>query len=257
VLVASPPDVHERLGLPAPQNPHALAKDAEAALLRDLSRSAPPDESVAILRVLAARGSADAHLVGLADRGDFDLVVVGQRRRSILEQLWAGSIARGVLRASPVSVACVPPGVGAPKPAFRAPRVVLVGADFSEVGDRALAQAMGMVAEGGTIHLAHVLAVVAGSDSDARRAREQAWYALSRLIGDDALAAREASLEHHVLDGAPAEQLLTLAERIGADLIVLGARSRSMVSRAMLGSVAQSVTEGAKAPVLLVPLTAS
>ncbi|MBC7172152.1 MAG: universal stress protein, partial [Polyangiaceae bacterium] len=170
VFVVSPPEVHERLGLPAPSSAHALAREAEEALLRDLSRAAPPDEMDAVVRVLPARGSADAHLVGLADQGDFDLVVVGQRRNSMLEQLWYGSVARGVLRASPVSVACIPPAVGAEKPAFREPRVLLVGADFTEVGAAALVQAMGMVAEGGTVHLAHVLPAITRSEADTRRA---------------------------------------------------------------------------------------
>jgi nucleotide-binding universal stress UspA family protein len=66
---------------------------------------------------------------------------------------------------------------------------------------------------------------------------------------------RSGRLERHVLEGAPADQLLALADRIGADLIVLGARSHSAVTRVLLGSVAQAVSERAKVPVLLVPVT--
>lgn len=252
VMVVSPTEVHERLGLPALASAHALAAEAEEILLRELSRAAPPAEDGAALRVVAGRGSADAHLVGLADQGNFDLVVVGQRRQSILEQLWYGSVARGVLRASPVSVACIPPEVAAPRPPFRAPRVVLVGADFTEVSDVALVQAMGLVAEGGTVHVAHVIPA-ASSGVDARNAREQAWYALSKLVGEG--PEREASLERHILEGSPAEQLLALSDRVGADLIVLGVGNRSAVSRTLLGSVAQSVAERATVSVLLVPLS--
>jgi len=253
VLVVSPIEVHDRLGLPAPSDGHALAKEAEESLLRDLSRSAPPAEAGAVLRVLPARGGADAHLVGLADQGNFDLVVLGQRRQSILEQLWNGSVARGVLRASPVSVACVPPAVAPPRPAFREPRVVVVGIDFTEVGEVALSQAIGLVADGGTVHVAHVLPAASGSEADARQAREEAWYVLSKLV----VGERDARVERHILEGEPAEQLLALANRVGADLVVLGARSHSVVRRTFLGSVAQSVTESATAPVLLVPLGAA
>lgn len=256
VLVASPAEVHERLGLRPPENEHRLSTEAEEALVRDLRRMAPPGETTVKLRVHAARGSADAHLASLADQGDFDLVVVGQRRHSLIEQLWYGSVARGVLRSAPVSVACVPPTTAVSRPLFREPRTVLVATDFTEVGDRAVAQAFGVVAEQGTVHLAHVIPVVAPTDAEARQNREQAWYALSRVTGTEDTN-RSGRLERHVLEGAPADQLLALADRIGADLIVLGARSHSVVTRALLGSVAQAVSERAKAPVLLVPVTAA
>lgn len=255
VLVASPAEAHERLGLPPPVSDHHLSAEAEAALLRDLRRSAPPNETAVRLRVLAARGSADAHLSSLADQGDFDLVVVGQRRHSLLEQLWYGSVARGVLRSAPVSVACVPPQGGAARPLFREPRTVLVATDFTEVGERAVAQALGVVAEQGTVHLAHVVSLAA-SEVEARRNREQAWYALSQVTSSEDLN-RSGRLERHILEGAPADQLLALADRIGADLIVLGACSQSLADRALLGSVAQAVSERARVPVLLVPATAA
>jgi len=254
VLVASPAEVHERLGLRPPENEHRLSTEAEEALVRDLGRMAPPGETTVKLRVHAARGSADAHLASLADQGDFDLVVVGQRRHSLIEQLWYGSVARGVLRSAPVSVACVPPTTAVSRPLFREPRTVLVATDFTEVGDRAVAQAFGVVAEQGTVHLAHVIPVAAPTDVEARQNREQAWYALSRLTATEDTN-RSGRLERHVLEGAPADQLLALTDRIGADLIILGARSHAVVTRALLGSVAQAVSERAKVPVLLVPVT--
>lgn len=255
-LVASPADTHQRLALPPPESEQRLSPEAEEALLRDLRRAAPPSEAAATLRVLAARGSADAHLTSLADQGDFDLVVVGQRRHSLLEQLWYGSVARGVLRSAPVSVACVPPAAAAPRPAFQEPRTVLVATDFTEAGDAATAQAFGVVAEQGTVHLAHVVSHGAATEVEARRNREQAWHALTRLTVAEEVT-RSRRLERHVLEGAPADQLLALADRIGADLIVLGARGHSALARALLGSVAQAVSERAKVPVLLVPVPAA
>ncbi|MCC7537408.1 MAG: universal stress protein [Deltaproteobacteria bacterium] len=253
VQVVSPPEVHARLGLPPPADEHTLSREAEDALMREIARTAPPGEVGVAQRVLAARGSADAHLVSHADRGDFDLVVVGQSRLSLLEQLWHGSVARGVLRAAPVSVACVPPPVGPPRPAFRAARVVVVGTDIDDVSEHALAQAMGTVCHGGTVHVAHVLSPTPGSMSDALRAREQAWHALSRALALDTPDERAVTVERYVLEGDAAEQLLALSDRVGADLIVLGGRGQSVLRRTLLGSVAQSVLAGARVPVLLVP----
>ncbi|MDP3500081.1 MAG: universal stress protein [Myxococcales bacterium] len=255
VFVASPLEAHQRLGLPAPTSDQHLSTEAEAALLRDLQRSGAANETAVRHRVVAARGSADAHLASLADQGDFDLVVVGQRRNSLLEQLWYRSVARGVLRSAPVSVACIPPGPSSARPLFREPRTVLVATDFTEVGARAVAQALGVVAAQGTVHLAHVM-LAASSEAQARQNREAAWDALSRLSTTEDVN-RSGRLERHVLEGTPADQLLALADRTGADLIVLGARSHSAVTRALLGSVAQAISERARVPVLLVPVTAA
>lgn len=248
--VASPVEAHERLGLAPPIDEHSLAPEAEAAIARELERGAPPDESGAVLRILAARGSADAHLVGLADHERFDLIVVGQRRSSVLEQLWYGSVSRGTLRSAPVSVVCVPP-TKPPATSFRAPTVVLVGTDLAETGQRAWSHALGFAAERGTVHLAHVLATSAGPDGVA--ARERAWHALSQHLDEGRARDRGLRVERHVLEGAAADQLLALARRVGADLIVLGVRSRSAAHRVMLGSVARVVSEQAPVPVLLVP----
>lgn len=250
--VVTPREVHARLGLPPPGDDHALAPAAEHALRGELARAAPATEADAALRVIAARGGADARLVTLADEGDFDLVVVGQRRRSMIEQLWYGSVARAVLRAAPVSVACVPPPVDAAPPAFRAPRVVVVATALDEVSARALAQALGLAEPGGAVHLAHVVPALA-SPTDARAARDQAWDGLTRLALAEAQAERPLAIECHVLEGAAAEQLLALAARVSADLIVLGARGRSTLGRLVLGSVSREVADRAPIPVLLVP----
>src|SRR5690606_38633756 len=116
------------------------------------------------------------------------------------------------------------------RPTFQAPRVVLAATDFSEVGARALVQALGMVAEGGVVHVAHVIAP-APSAQEGRRVTEQAWYDLAK----ECEKVTSLVLERHVVEGAPAPQLLALAALIGADLIVLGARTHSVVG-VLLGS---------------------
>jgi nucleotide-binding universal stress UspA family protein len=152
-----------------------------------------------------------------------------------------------------VSVVCVPPALVGTSPVFRPPRVVLVGTDLDAVGDLALAHAVGLAAGNAVVHVAHVVAP-GRSPEESRRRREQAWYALSRAVLPADGPGRDVAVERQVLEGAPAEQLLSLASRIGADLIVLGMRGRSGAARVRLGSVARTVGERAQVPVLLVPL---
>jgi len=51
--------------------------------------------------------------------------------------------------------------------------------------------------------------------------------------------------------GHPGEQIIHRAEKDGIDLIVLGRRGRSMISRMMLGSVSERVLRYAHCPVMV------
>lgn len=58
--------------------------------------------------------------------------------------------------------------------------------------------------------------------------------------------------EAEVRDGNPASQIVALAAERGADLIVLGSRGRTGLSRLVLGSVARNVLSGSTTSVLIV-----
>lgn len=250
-LVASPQESHERLGLEPPADPHALSAEAEEALMREMARSAPGGER-ATLQILAGRGSADAHLVARADLESFDLVVVGQRRRSIVEEIWYGSVARGVLRSAPTSVACVPPLLGDERPSAESPRVVVLGTDLTEAAEYGLAQALAIVGTGGVVHLAHVVEPSPSApDSAAAELRDLAWRRLSSTIGRER-PERQVSLEGHVLQGDPATRLNALCERLGADLLILERRRHRPGTRVPLGAVARTLLETSRVPVLVV-----
>src|SRR5690606_3511604 len=176
--------------------------EAESALLRELATSAPAGEACSALRVVSGHGRPDAHLVTRADEGQFDAVVVGLRPHSLVEQVWRGSVARGVLQSAPVTVASVPAPVGEVETSFRPPQIVVVGMDFDESSHRALAHAIGHAVEGATVHVAHVLGPYALT-SERGQAREDAWYRLSKLDRGIALE-RSISIETHILDGVPA-----------------------------------------------------
>lgn len=251
VYVVSPADIHKRMGVAAAPSDHRLTAEEEQALLRDITRTAPPSEKNAQLRVIAARGSPDAYLVTQAEQGDFDLVLVGQRQQSLLEQFWSGSVSRGVIRASPVSTLCVPaPLESATKP-FQPYRRIVVATDFTPVSQQAFTHALGLVAPGGTIQLAHVLPTI-NPAIDNKDEKQLAWSMISKMTGPDDRGPN-CKIQHDVLEGQADDELLALAERSGADLIILGTRSRKGLSRTLLGSVARGVIDKARIPVLLIP----
>lgn len=60
------------------------------------------------------------------------------------------------------------------------------------------------------------------------------------------------SVEHEVLAGPPARSIVEMADEWNADLIVVGSHGRGFWSRALLGSVSDSVSKHAKCSVLVV-----
>jgi nucleotide-binding universal stress UspA family protein len=56
-----------------------------------------------------------------------------------------------------------------------------------------------------------------------------------------------------LLQGATVDALLAEAQKLAADLIVLGSHGRGAVHKLLVGSVAEGVVRGSTVPVLLVP----
>ena len=56
----------------------------------------------------------------------------------------------------------------------------------------------------------------------------------------------------HLTAGRPEAEIVTLAEQIGAGLIVMGSRGVGGIRRALMGSVSDSVLRHAHCPVLMV-----
>jgi len=74
---------------------------------------------------------------------------------------------------------------------------------------------------------------------------------VERLFGPGVAARVEVLPDDSVADG-----ILAAADRIRADMIVMGTHGRSGLSRLVLGSVAEAVLRRATVPVLVVPLAA-
>lgn len=94
-----------------------------------------------------------------------------------------------------------------------------------------------------------------GSSEQTKRLQEKARHAA------EALASRErariqrdgvASSHEVITQGPPAEAIVKYAEDKEADLIIMGSRGRTGISRILLGSVAARVVQLAHCPVLIV-----
>ena len=182
------------------------------------------------------RGDPALAIVGEARTFRADLVIVGTQtldERSILAVSIAGEV---VDRAPcPVLVARTP-----------LVRHVLLPTDGSDASEAA----MHVVARWPLFEAAHVrVTSVAttrgthGTDDAAARSAEGA-AAYLREHG------REATWE--VVAGSPAASIADLAARSGADLIVMGSRGRTGLTRTVLGSVSREVLKAADCSVLVI-----
>jgi len=142
-------------------------------------------------------------------------------------------------------------------------QTILVAADLSEfmqgVVDTAAAIAAG---SGGALHLLHVIQPPAGfrdvpHSADEVRAQIESDEAacLHRLAAEAArvgqAGVRVASTT--VVHGEAAEQIVQRGRELNADLIVVGANTKGVLARTVLGSVSADVVKHASRAVLIAP----
>jgi nucleotide-binding universal stress UspA family protein len=260
--------VHEPL-LPGPSGPAtyppwaALDPAMQGRLRAALEALAAPATAVGVVvRLGVYEGRVVAKIVERARTWPADLVVMGTHGRGGFERWVLGSVAEKVLRRAPCPVLTVPPpadGRGATTAPFRR---VLCPVDFS---GPSLAAVRHAVLLAGPPHaeltLVHVLewpveetpaARLAGFDvPEFRRHLEK--DARERLHGLADASPREGlHLREEIRGGRPWREILSLAEGIDADLVVMGVRGRGAIDLALFGSTTQQVVRGARCPVLVV-----
>jgi len=290
--VDRPREECDRLGIvpSAMENPPIVERVLERDL-REKVRAQLGEESVRFV-IKPALGRLDVRIIALAVEAQADLIVVGTHQRHGLGRVGHSSVSRAILREAPMSVACIPATALAAEGALLPEiRRVLVATDFSELGDRAVPYACGLLREGGTVFLLHVaqpkakpgpLTMNLGSKADEALEKEhttrlrEASSRLRALVPAEAaergVATKVAVVEPrgpngaphraafydilgeaHVLESSdPAKAICQAAERLGADVICIGSHGRSGLSAMLTGSTTQAVIAQSRRPVLVV-----
>ncbi len=135
---------------------------------------------------------------------------------------------------------------------------ILCATDGSVHGERAVREGARMARCGdGELHVAHVIERLG-----AGRLRGQSVFVSEPEIDngirrqvEQLIVADQLDVKVHMISrgGQPARRLAQLAERIDADLIVVGSRGHAPLTGLVLGSVTQQLLHEAKRPVLAVP----
>jgi nucleotide-binding universal stress UspA family protein len=187
---------------------------------------------------------------------EVDLIVLGTHGRTGAQKLLLGSSAEEVFRRARVPVLTIGPAVKTGAHSGGKFRCVLFATDFNAVSTVAAPYAISLAQENqARLILLHVLP--APKPGKATRPGElsvaEAMHQLELLVPQDAeLWCR---LEPTVNHGAPGREILAMASRCGADLIVLGVRGMDTLTRVatrMERAIAYDVVAHAPCPVLTV-----
>ena len=153
-----------------------------------------------------------------------DLIVTGTSCKRGFSKLALGSTAEALFRAAPCPVLIVGPHVSPPSAGPLAFRRVLYVTDFSAQASKAAALAVALgQGDKATLFLCHV---VSDREQQTVPLEDAQWSAALKALVPEAEAARchpECIVQH----GEAVAEIVGLAARLQADLIVLGARKAS------------------------------
>jgi nucleotide-binding universal stress UspA family protein len=138
-------------------------------------------------------------------------------------------------------------------------RTIVVGTDGSETAQRAVDQATELAqAMEAELHVVSAYEPVGGRIAGAPEGAAKVWavapdYEVEGVVDQALSTVRERGVEAkaHTVKGDPVDALLEVAERVHADLIVVGNRGMHGLGR-VLGSVPNKVSHRARCSVLIV-----
>jgi len=228
----------------------------EEALQRELRRESE-DKLRRTIEELGATGLDITHatllgephvrLVHAVQQEHYDLIVVGTRGHSAWVGLFVGSTARRLIRYAPCSVWVVKRRE--PQPL----RSLLVATDMSDASRQALRQAAWLAGKSGAaLHLVHVVesadvpeSVLGLPPPGSQRATVRQWIEdqANQLLEDVAkeCATQAPSIERHLVWGSPAQEIVSLARRVGAGLVAMGSVGRTGMQGLLVGNTAENV----------------
>ena len=190
------------------------------------------------------------------EEGDIDLIVIGTHGRTGLSKAVFGSSAEEVFRRTNVPVLTIGPAVRTGSHNGGRFHCVLFATDFNEVSSMAASYAASLAQENQSrLVLLHVLPSPRPDkgNKSVELSVAEALHRVENLLPPDAeLWCRPEPMVEH---GEPGAQILAVADRCGADLIVLGVRGMDLltgVATRVERATAYEVVAHAHCPVLTV-----
>ena len=235
------------LGSPAPEIHHAFTDSVLSRIRSQLKRHHASSWPMTL-----QFGRAAPTIARLARERESAMIVLGMGRHGRLARLVGAETAIRVARLSDVPVLAVEGGVR------HLPHRALVAVDFGESSIRAAKEALALLDPPGRLHLLHVRWALDGrplyDESTEQTYALGVEQSFTRLI--ESLTPREAGkieITHEMQLGGIIESMLSVADRIHADLVAAGSHSQNVVDRLLIGNTPAQLLRAAKCSVLIVP----
>jgi nucleotide-binding universal stress UspA family protein len=231
----------------------------------------PPELTLAAIEALRGQAAALAARTGLggsevtveigavaptiarvAAQREAELIVLGLHEGGGLGRWRARETLLRLIHLAHVPVLAVPPD------ATTLPRTIVVGSDYSEFSVRAAHEAIREVGPGLRMHLVHVISEftwAAGGpvlNEWAATYRVGAQHRLQELAAEFARSG-EVTVQDQIRDGEPADEILKLAQEVGAELIAVGSHGLGFIGRILLGSISGRLIHQARCALLISP----
>ena len=199
-------------------------------------------------------GRAHVDILEMREKIGAEMIVLGVHREDAFKDLFRGTTAERVIRASSVPVLLVKDCAGAY-------RRIMVGVDFSIYSRRAVEFAIKFVPDG-EFHLVHAYDVPFSGFLYGRETQEQVSkqheIQFHKMIDDEmaaflsGFAPETPKLERVMKQGSAREVIHQQVGQIKPDLLVIGTHGRTGVAHALLGSVAEDLLSDPPCDVLAV-----
>lgn len=146
--------------------------------------------------------------------------------------------------------------------ANQSPVQMVVGYDFSDTARVTLSRAI-QLADSEPRHMLHIITVLDEHGGVGVQSTGKTDYTTADEVHEMLIKEIEARLKAdnptreirffvHVRLGAPATEILALAQEVGAHIVLVGSHGRTGLRRVLMGSVSEKVVREAKCPVLVV-----
>jgi nucleotide-binding universal stress UspA family protein len=202
--------------------------------------------------VLIEEGTLWPALENLIQKHEIDLLVVGTHGRTGALKVLAGSSAEQIFRQARIPVLTVGPAVPRQPLSEAGFNNILCATDFGAAAEREVAYAFALAQEhGAKLVLLHVTPPAATvSERDTVLKKETDLRKLSELVptGVDLVC----KPEYRLASGEPVKEILWIALKTDADLIVIGAKKRESLAGHIPHTKAYRIVCGARCPVLTI-----
>ncbi|GLI53847.1 universal stress protein [Thermodesulfovibrio yellowstonii] len=202
-----------------------------------------------LVKPLYEEGEPFEKIVDISEEISADLIVMGKKGMSALREVLMGSVTERVIGYSNIDVLIVP------KDSTIKWNKVLVAVDVSPYGERICGRAIEIAKNfGSELNVISVVEV----PSEVFAIKPEIFDTHLEKIKQYLKNLETKFLKENILtntiieEGEPYRKIMETAEKIKADLIIIGSHGRTGLKRLLMGSTCQRVTGLSKVPVLVV-----